>query len=273
MPDELTLGIIGVGNMGGALAQGALEAGAVSRVVAMDVSPVRLEELEARIGPRFVQAGAARTAQEADLLIVAVKPWNLPLVLEEVGGAMRPGCPLVSVAAGVTLASIEAGLPGPWPVVRAMPNLALLVRESATALCANVHVGSEQQRLVETVFEAVGTIVYVVESQMHAVTGLSGSGPAYVSLLIEGLAAGAVSKGLEPAVARDLACQLFYGTAKLLREERVHPATLSERVTTPGGTTIAGLRELELGAVRGMLMSAVEAASERSEELGELGGD
>ncbi len=269
MPQGLTLGIVGVGNLGGALARGALEAGAVSRVVAADVSQARLAELGARLGGRFAAAGAAETAGAADLVVAAVKPPVLPAVLEEVGAALRPGCVFVSVAAGVSLERIASGLPRAWPAVRAMPNLALLVGESATALCANGHVTREQLRTVEAVFEAVGLVVQVAEPQLQAVTGLAGSGPAYVGLLVEGLAAGGVKRGLPPALARALACQLLYGTAKLLRDRDLHPALLRDQVATPGGTTIFGLQELELHAVRGALAAAVEAASARAEELAE----
>lgn len=267
MATGLTLGIIGVGNLGGALAEGALAAGAVSRVVATDIARQRLDELQSRIGPAFAVAGTAETVAACDVLVAAVKPQVLPAVLEEVGASLPAGCVVVSVAAGVPIARIEAGLPSGRPVVRAMPNLAMVVGESATALCANRNVSREQMLAVETVFRAVGMVVHVQEPQMHAVTGLTGSGPAYVSLIVEALAGGAVSKGLQPGLAKTLACQLLYGTAKLLRDKEWHPAELKDMVTTPGGTTIAGLKQLESHAVRAGLLAAVEAATERSEEL------
>ena len=268
MPSGLTLGIIGVGNLGGALAHGAISAGAVSRVVAADVSIKRLDELARDIGDSFSILGAAEAAEAADILVGAVKPHILPAVLDEVRDALRPESPFVSVAAGVPIERIEKRLPRNWPVIRAMPNLAMVVCESATALSANRFVSRPQLESVEAVFRAVGTVAHVEEAQMHAVTGLTGSGPAYVSLLIEGLAAGGVENGLQPDLARKLACQLLYGTAKLLAEQGLHPAVLRDQVTTPGGTTIAGLRELELRAVRGALLAAVDAASKRSRELG-----
>lgn len=269
MAEGLTLGIIGVGNLGGALAEGALAAGAVSRVFAADISRKRLGELAARIGEGFSTVGAAEAASRPDILVAAVKPHVIPAVLEGVREALRPGTVMVSVAAGVPIARIESGLPPDWPVVRAMPNLAMLVRESATAICANRAVTGEQIHAIESVFRSVGTVIRVEERQMHAVTGLTGSGPAFVSLLIEGLAAGGVLKGLQPDLARSLACQLLFGTAKLLREKGLHPAELRDLVTTPAGTTIAGLRELEIHAVRGALVAAVEAASDRSRDLAE----
>lgn len=269
MADGLTLGIVGVGNLGGALAEGALASGAVSRVVAADISDQRLGELASRIGHGFSSGGAAETASRSDLLVAAVKPHIIPEVLREVREALPAGCVLVSVAAGVPIGRLESGLPPGWPIVRVMPNLAMLVRESASALCANRRVTPEQMDVVESVFRSVGTVTRVEEWQMHAVTGLTGSGPAFVSLLVDGLAAGGVLKGLHPELARSMACQLLFGTARLLREKGWHPAELSERVTTPAGTTIAGLRELEVRAVRGALISAVEAASDRSAELAE----
>lgn len=267
MRGQLALGVIGVGNLGGALAEGAISSGAVSRVAAFDVVQERLQELKGRIGQAFIPAGVAEVASQADVLVFAVKPHILPTALSEARPALSPGCPVVSVAAGVPIARIEAGLSDEWPVIRAMPNLAMLVGESATAICSNHYATSAQVSQVESVFRAVGRVVRVEERQMHAVTGLTGSGPAYVALMVEGLVAGAVKKGLQPAVAQELACQLLFGSAKLLLEKGLHPAVLKDQVTTPGGTTIAGLQQLESHAVRGALLAAVEAASERSEEL------
>ena len=264
---DLTLGIIGVGNLGGALAQGALAAGAVSGVLAADLDSGRLEDLQGRIGDRFRPRELHRVATSSDLVVVAVKPHVVPAVLTQLAPHLTDTSLLVSVAAGVTLETIQAALRPNLPVVRAMPNLAMLVGESATAITANQFVDPAQLRVVESVFSAVGRVYRVSESQMHAVTGLSGSGPAYVGLIVEGLAAGAVQKGLPPQMAMDLACQLLRGSAILLSKRGWHPAELKDRVTTPAGTTIAGLKQLEIAAVRGALLCAVEAASERSEAL------
>lgn len=263
----LTLGIIGVGNLGGALAEGALATEAVDRIVAKEVSKPRLEELSSRLGDRFCIDGPGNRAAASDVVVLAVKPHLVSAVTAELVDSIRPGGVVVSVAAGVPIERIEGGLPAGHSVIRAMPNLAMVVGESATALCANPAVTDQQWEAVEAVFRSVGTTVRVAESQMHAVTGLSGSGPAYVALLLEGLASGGVKRGLPPDTARALACQLLYGTAKLLRDKELHPAVLRDQVTTPAGTTIAGLHELEVNAVRGALMSAVEAAADRSEEL------
>ena len=251
------------------MAEGALAAGAVSRVVAFDIAASRLKELKDRAGAGFAIASSPTAACDADMLVVAVKPHVVPAVLRQIGTSLQPGTVVVSVAAGVPIERIEESLPAKWPIIRAMPNLAMLVRESATALTANSFASPKDRHKVASVFQAVGKFVWVEESQMHAVTGLTGSGPAYVSLLIEGLAAGGVKKGLQPPLALELACQLLYGTAKLLAETELHPAVLRDQVTTPAGTTIAGLKELEMHSVRGALLSAVEAASERSEQLAE----
>lgn len=269
MAGGLTLGIVGVGNLGGALAEGALAAGTVQRVVGSDVSTKRLTELAARLGDGFQRATPQLPAASADIVIVAVKPHLVPAVLSQINGSLSAGTVVVSVAAGVPIARIAAGLPDRWPIVRAMPNLAMVVRASATALCVNEHVSEEQLDSIESVFRSVGTTVRVDESMMHVVTGLTGSGPAYVSVLIDGLVSGAVKKGLSTELARELVVQLFHGSAKLLQETDMHPSQLRDRVTTPAGTTIAGLAELEAYAVRSALMSAVEAAAERSEELAE----
>lgn len=269
--DGISLGIIGVGNLGGALAEGALRAGAAERVLAADVSAERLQALADALGSRFAP-GSAEDAAAADLVVLAVKPHVLPSAAAGVGAVLPPDTAVVSVAAGVSIAVVEAALGGGCAVIRAMPNLAMMVGESATALCANNRVSERQMALAESVFAAVGSVARVEEAQMHAVTALSGSGPAYAALLIEGLAAGGVNRGLPPDAARALACQTLLGAAKLMREEGLHPAALRDRVTTPAGTTIAGLHQLELHGVRGALMDAVEAAAQRSMELAERAG-
>jgi pyrroline-5-carboxylate reductase len=269
MATGISLGIIGVGNLGGALAEGVLAADAVGRVYASDASPERLEQLSAALGERFVSGSAAETAAAADLLVMALKPHILPSVVAQIGEALRPETALVSVAAGVKIERLEDELSGDRPIIRAMPNLAMLVSESATALCANEHVSDAQMATAEAIFASVGTVVRVDESQLHAVTALSGSGPAYVCLLIEALAAGGVNRGLHPDIAQALATQTLLGASKLVREKGLHPAVLKDQVTTPAGTTIAGLHQLELHAVRGALIDAVDAAAQRSEELAE----
>ncbi len=267
MPEGLHIGILGVGNLGGALAEGALATGAVQTVTAWDVSQPRLSELSASLGAGFRVGKAPTDVIEADIVVVAVKPYLLNEALGVVAEFLTDRHVVVSVAAGTKISTIESFLPDETKVVRAMPNLAMVAQASATALCCNDLVADAEMALVEEVFQAVGLVVRVNEDQMHVVTALTGSGPAYVSLVVEGLAGGAVKMGLPVDLARAMTCQLLYGTAKLLQESGIHPSVLRDQVTTPGGTTIAGLYELEEHGVRGALMSAVEAASERSAEI------
>ena len=266
---DRTIAVIGAGNLGGALASGLLRDPSVkpSSLIAADVSEHRLAELSsATPGIRTTQDNRA-AVEEADVVILAVKPHLVAHVLLEIGDVLRPGQLLISFAAAVSIRSIEARLDHPQPIVRAMPNIAMTVHAAATGLCANSHATSAHRNLAQSIFSTVGQTVFVDESQMHAVTGLSGSGPAYVFTIIEALAAGGVRMGLAPGAATKLAAQTVLGAAKMALEGGKHPAVLRDQVTTPGGTTIAGLHEIELGAVRGALMSAVQAATERSIEL------
>ncbi len=265
---DRTVAVIGAGNLGSALIAGLLDAGAdAASVIAADVSEARLAELSARhTGIRTLPDNRAAT-READVAILAVKPNLVAPVLLEIGGVLKPHQLLISFAAAVSMRSIESRLDDPQPIVRAMPNIAMTVHAAATGLCANAHATEAHRELAREIFSSVGETAFVDESQMHAVTGLSGSGPAYVFTMIEALAAGGVRMGLPPAAATKLAAQTLLGAAKMALDGDQHPAVLRDQVTTPGGTTIAGLHELELGALRGTLISAVEAAAERSIEI------
>lgn len=207
-------------------------------------------------------------AAGADVILLAVKPAVVPAVLREIAPDLSPSRLVVSIAAGVRLSQIEELLPGGVPVVRVMPNAAVQVGAGAAALCRGTHATGEHAALVRELFEAGGRCVEVTEAQMDAVTGLSGSGPAYVCLIIEALADGGVRMGLPRDVALTLAAQTVLGGAQLVLETGDHPAVWKDRVATPGGTTIAGLAVLEDAAVRGALLRAVEAATLRSAELG-----
>ena len=268
---DRTIAIIGSGNLGSALISGVLDAGAKAQsIVAADVSEARLTELVSRHANIRTSRDNREAIAEADVVILAVKPHLVAHVLLEIGAALRPDQLLISFAAAVSIRSIEARLDGPQPIIRAMPNIAMTVHAAATGLCGNAHATSAHRALAEKIFSAVGETVFVEEAQMHAVTGLSGSGPAYVFTVIEALAAGGVRMGLTPAAANKLSAQTVLGAAKMVLDGDRHPATLRDQVTTPGGTTIAGLHELEMGAVRGALMSTVQAATERSIELSQL---
>lgn len=221
---------------------------------------------------RAAELGAAATASNleaargADVVVLAVKPHIVPAVLEEIAPELGPGQLVVSIAAGVTLAQMQALAPGS-PVVRVMPNTPVQVGAGAVAFCRGAHATEEHAALVRQLFEAGGLCVEVTEPQLDAVTGLSGSGPAYVFLMIEALADGGVRVGLPRAAALQLAAQTLLGAAKLVLETGDHPAVLKDRVATPGGTTIAGLAALERAGVRSGLIQAVEAAAQRSREL------
>jgi pyrroline-5-carboxylate reductase len=283
---DRTIAVLGAGNIGSALISGLLEAKAAKpeKLVAADVSEAQLAALAKRHKIRVFQAGNREAAERAGVIVLAVKPYLAGEVLDEIRDVLRPGQLLISVAAGVSIAFLESRLAKPkartssrtqaksnanagQPIIRAMPNIAMTVHASATALCANAAAGSEHRQTAEQIFQSVGTAAWVTEDKMHAVTGLSGSGPAYVYLILEGLTAGGVNMGLPPEVARALAEQTLLGAAKLAQQSNDHPAALRDRVTTPGGTTIAGLAELERYGVRSALMEAVEAATERSRQL------
>jgi pyrroline-5-carboxylate reductase len=203
----------------------------------------------------------------ADVVVLAVKPQTLPNVLSELGPIL-PHALVISIVAGVTIGAIAEQIAGTTRIIRAMPNVPALVREGMTALALGRAVSEDDSRLARTVFEAVGRVVLVEERLMDAVTGLSGSGPAYVFQAIEALADGGVMMGLPRQTAELLAAQTVLGAARLVLESGVHPAQLKDRVASPGGTTIAGLHQLEQRGFRATLMAAVEAATTRSKELG-----
>ena len=275
MDIDATVAIIGAGNLGGALAAGLLDSGmlAADRLRLADASKGRLAQLRKALKPALAAADNRRAAEGVDIVVLAVKPHVVGPALEGLAPYLKPSQLVISLAAAVPVATIETALPAGRPVVRAMPNIALTVGESATALCANSKATREQREAATSIFAAVGETVWVEESQMHAVTALSGSGPAYIFMVIEALAAGGVKMGLPAATASRLAAQTVAGAARMSLETTRHPAELRDQVTTPGGTTSHGLHELEQHGLRGALISAVEAATERSLALAELLGD
>lgn len=263
-----TIAFLGGGQMAEALIGGLL-ASHVSEpgfIRATDPVAVRRDILKSRFG---IHVGEDNTeaVRQADLVVLAVKPQALPAVLSDAGPALA-GKLLVSIAAGVTMSWIGARITAPRGIVRAMPNTPALVREGVTALAYQADLQAEDLAAVRTLFEAVGSVVSVEERLMDAVTGLSGSGPAYVFVAIEALADGGVKMGLPRATAELLAAQTVLGAARMVLERGEHPARLKDQVASPGGTTIAGLFELEAGGMRSCLMAAVEAATKRSQELG-----
>jgi pyrroline-5-carboxylate reductase len=265
---DRTVGFLGAGNMAEALIRGLLasEALPAAKLWACDVRAERLRELHQSHGIHTT-TDAAAMLRSCDVVVLSVKPQTLAQVLPAVAEQARPGALVISVAAGVTIDTIEGQLVG-RRLIRAMPNAPALAQAGATALARGRHASDDDERVARWMFEAVGRVVVVEEKQMDAVTGLSGSGPAYLMLVIEALADGGVKMGLPRETALMLATQTTLGSARLLQQTRLHPGALKDMVASPGGTTIAGLHRLEAGALRATLMDAVEAATRRSEELG-----
>ncbi|MFO0576644.1 MAG: pyrroline-5-carboxylate reductase [Polyangia bacterium] len=265
------LGFLGTGNMAEALIKGLLRAGTVKadQIHGSDPRASRCQYLRERYGIR-VTPHNLDVVQSADVVVLSVKPQVLIGVLGEVAMHMKPSALVISVAAGVPLAVIEAHLPPGTRVVRTMPNTPALVGAGATALSAGSRATEEDMRITERIFKSVGLTVALDEEQLDAVTGLSGSGPAYIFLVIEALSDAGVKMGLSRYNALALAAQTVLGSAKLLLETGEHPGHLKDMVTSPGGTAIAGLHTLEAGGLRTTLINAVEAATKRSRELGEI---
>jgi pyrroline-5-carboxylate reductase len=205
----------------------------------------------------------------ADVIILCVKPQVMDEVLKEIESGLSEKQLVISIAAGISIKGIQAKIGQAIPLVRAMPNTPAVIQEGVTALSGCRGLPTEHLNFAQSLFESVGKVVVVDESLMDAVTGLSGSGPAYVYLAIEALIDGGVRVGIPRNVAHILAVQTVLGSAKMVRETGEHPAVLKDRVTSPGGTTIAGLQRLEEGGLRATLIEAVEAATHRSRELGE----
>jgi pyrroline-5-carboxylate reductase len=266
------IGIIGAGAMGGALAAGLLASGTSADAIrAADPDPNRRTSLEASRGIRC-GADNREVVEQSDLVVLAVKPSQVTGVLRNLGGAGNPSLtrPLwVSVAAGVSLSSLARELPAGARLVRSMPNTPALVGEGATAFAANPEATDADRAAARLLFEAVGTAWEAPsEDLLDAVTGLSGSGPAYVFVFLEALSDAGVRMGLPEEAARALAIQTVLGAARLALESSRHPADLKDQVTSPGGTTIAGLERLEAAGFRSAIQDAVEAATRRSRELG-----
>lgn len=228
----------------------------------------RLESLAAAYGIVPSRDKAADIAA-ADVVIIAVKPFDMATALDEIRAALRPDQLLISVAAGVATATIEARVPPELPVVRAMPNTSSFVQESATAIAGGRWATAAHLAIARQLFAAIGTVATVEEGALDAVTGLSGSGPAYIYYVAEALLAAGVAVGLDEATSRDLLVQTIYGAARMLRETGLDPADLRRQVTSPNGTTMAGIAVLDDGAVAQTIVRAVERATERSRELGQ----
>jgi pyrroline-5-carboxylate reductase len=265
------IAFLGAGNMAEALVKGLLAAGTAAKdeIVCAEPRAERREELHARHGVAVTGSNLA-AVQQADLLVLSVKPLVMDALLEEIAPAVDPRKLVVSIAAGVPIAAIARKLGAGARIIRTMPNTPALVGAGATALARGPHASEADLGQAMALFEAVGTAVVVEEHLLDAVTGLSGSGPAFVFLAIEALADGGVKVGLPRHVAMALAAQTVVGAGRLVLETGDHPGKLKDQVTSPGGTTIAGVHALESAGFRAALIAAVEAATRRSRELGEL---
>ncbi len=271
MLNEKKIGFVGAGNMAEAMMKGLLHSG-VSKpqnVVASDVRKDRLGFIKELFDVSVCEKNEDAVDQ-ADIVVLAVKPQILEPVLLDLADHLDTSKLIISIAAGVSLATIESHLKKDLRLIRAMPNIAALVLESATAICPGKHASQEDLKLAKAVFDSVGRTVTIEEGLMDAITGLSGSGPAYLFLIIDALADAGVKVGLSRHNALTLSAQTVLGAAKLLIETGEHPGRLKDLVTSPGGTAIAGLHTLEEGGLRTTLMNAVEVATRRSGELGKL---
>jgi pyrroline-5-carboxylate reductase len=270
MGSDLKIGFLGAGKMASALAKGMMKTGLIRPEQVLASDPI-----EAARSSFTKEAGARSTASNAEVvtfasvLVLAVKPDQVNDLLNEIKRQFTPKHLLISIAAGVPIARFESVLGAQARIVRVMPNTPALLGASATGYALGKSAQAEDGELAQKIFSSVGLAYQVKESLLDAVTGLSGSGPAYAFLLIEGLSDGGVAAGLPREVATRLAAQTLLGSARMVLETGLHPGALKDMVTSPGGTTIEGIYELEKAGVRGALMSAVRAATEKSRKLGQ----
>lgn len=266
--------VIGAGHMGRALIGGMLRAKltAPKNIVATRRDKEALQALRRQWGIRAMEDNV-KAVSRADVVILAVKPQVSKAVLTQIAPATSKNQLFISVMAGITTETINKRLKTACPVVRAMPNTPCLVDAGATAICAGAHAGEKDLALAETIFKSVGQVVTLPESSMDAVTGLSGSGPVYLFMVIEAMIDGGVKMGIPRPIAAKLAAQTVFGAAKLVIETGKHPAILKDEVTTPGGTAINAIHMLEAKGLRSVLIDAIVTATLRSQELSKLYAD
>jgi pyrroline-5-carboxylate reductase len=264
----MKIAIIGAGNMGAALLGGLIRTGhAASSLIATTGSEERAAALrEQHPGLTVLAKGNIAAVRDADVVVLGVKPFTVPKVMDEIAGSLRDGQVIISLAAALPMSVIEKRAGRPLAVFRAMPNIPVVVQEGAIALCCNEQATAAQKQFVQKLFEAVGVVCFVEEEMMDAVTALSGSGPAYVYMVIEAFIAGGVKMGLSREVSTKLAEQTVLGAALHVRQSGKHPAILRDEVITPGGTTIVAIHELERHGLRSMLISAIETATKHARE-------
>jgi pyrroline-5-carboxylate reductase len=262
------IAIIGGGKMGSVLAQGLISRKIIpaNQITVTDIDAARIDYLHSSLNLQ-VSSDNKKTVRSADIIILAVKPQSMAATLEEISSAVNKSKVVISIAAGIPAVFIEKLLPAGTRVLRVMPNVPAIVGEGAAAIARGNLATASDAELTLAIFNSVGIAVEVDEKLMDAVTGLSGSGPAYCFLMIEALADGGVQMGLPRELALKLAAQTMLGSTRLYLQSDKHPAQLKDMVTSPGGTTAAGLKALEAGKIRATLMAAVEAATNRSKEL------
>lgn len=264
----MTIAILGAGNMGAALLGGLVKTGhPKEKLIATTGSEERAAALrDLYPGVSVLAKGNEEATRAADIVILGVKPFTVPKVMDEIAPFLREGQVVISLAAALPMSVVEKRAGIPLAVFRAMPNIPVVVEEGAIALCCNRIATPEQKAAVEKLFRAVGVVCFVEEEMMDAVTALSGSGPAYVYMVIEAFIAGGVKMGLSREVSTRLAEQTVLGAAKHVRQSGAHPAILRDEVITPGGTTIVAIHELERHGLRSMLISAIETATKHARE-------
>ena len=266
--DERRIAILGAGQIGEALLSGLLSSGwrDASELVASVRREERARELTERFGVHATLSNQEAVAG-ASVVVIAVKPQDLEALLGEIGGLVAPEQTVLTIAAAITTTTIESLLSERVPVVRAMPNTPSTVHEGIAGVCGGAHAAEENVARAEEVLRHLGAVVRVPERLMDAVTAVSGSGPAYFALLAEAMIEAGILLGLAREISTQLVVQTMLGTAKQLRDGGLHPVELREMVTSPGGTTIAAIRELEQAGVRAAFLNAIQAAMDRSREL------
>jgi len=272
MLNDKKIAIIGTGNMGEALVGGLIvsQSSKPKNIICSDIRQEKLYQVKSKFKVRTTTNNLKAVA-EANIIIYAVKPQIMSATLTETAAKLDMSKLVISIAAGVPLAAMEACINKDLRLIRVMPNIAAFVKEAASAIAAGAHATKEDIGLAMEIFNSIGKCIFLKENYlMDAITGLSGSGPAYIFLIVDALADAGVKMGLSRQDALFLAAQTVLGAAKLLIETQEHPGQLKDRVTSPGGTAIAGLATLESGGLRTTLINAVEAATLRSKELGDL---
>jgi pyrroline-5-carboxylate reductase len=266
--NERRVAVLGAGTLGEALIAGLISGGwrGPDEIVATGRREERVNELREKLGVEATLSNADAVA-DAALIVIAVKPQDFDVLLEEIAPVVSPDQTVLSVAAAIPTTAIEERLPEGVPVVRAMPNAPAIVHEGIAGMCAGANADEPHLALAEEALLHLGAVVRVPEPYMDAVTAVSGSGPAYFALLAEAMIEAGILLGLGRDVSTQLVVQTMLGSAKLLRDEQMHPVELRERVTSPGGTTIRAVRELEQAGVRAAFLNAIQAAMERSREL------